>query len=80
MRNAALGQEFAQHLGTAAVALMRGHGFTAVGSSVPQAVFRAVYTSRNSEIQQAALLLGGPKYLSDEEAIACEKTITGQAD
>lgn len=44
--------------GSQAVVLMRGHGFTAVGGSIEEAVFRAVYTVKNAGIQTTALGLG----------------------
>lgn len=36
---------------------MRGHGFTVVGESVPESVFRAIYTVENAQIQSASLTL-----------------------
>lgn len=39
------------------VVLMSNHGFTVVGSSVKQAVYRAVYTRINASIQSQALML-----------------------
>jgi ribulose-5-phosphate 4-epimerase/fuculose-1-phosphate aldolase len=48
---------------------MRGHGFCAVGPSVPVAVYRAVYTESNAAIQQRAIALGGTvTYLDPDEA------------
>ncbi len=38
------------------VVLMRGHGFTTVGSSIQEAVFRAIYTQQNAAVQTTALL------------------------
>jgi len=38
---------------------MRGHGFTAVGVSVEEAVYRAVYTCTNARIQMNAVLMQG---------------------
>lgn len=38
------------------VSLQRGHGFTTWGTSLPEAVYRAVYTQQNAEIQNAAHL------------------------
>jgi ribulose-5-phosphate 4-epimerase/fuculose-1-phosphate aldolase len=80
IRDAALGKALAAHLAEAALVLMRGHGFTAVGNGVPQATYRAIYTSKNCEIQSAAMKLGQPIYLSDAEAVACERTLDGQID
>jgi len=39
------------------VVLMANHGFTAVGASIKQAVYRAVYTHKNAGVQSSALLL-----------------------
>lgn len=41
------------------VVLMRGHGFTCVGSRIEEAVFRAVFTQSNARIQTTALLMQG---------------------
>jgi ribulose-5-phosphate 4-epimerase/fuculose-1-phosphate aldolase len=62
------------------VVLMSNHGFTAVGNSVKQAVYRAVYTHVNAGIQTNALLLrnaagpsssgvgtGGLRYLNEKQ-------------
>ena len=80
IQNPTLGRQFAAHLDKGAVALMRAHGFTVVGASIPQSVFRAIYTARNCQIQLAAMQLGKPRYLSDGEAAACESTTSAQAD
>lgn len=80
IRTAALGQALAAHLGDLSVVLMRGHGFTCVGETIPQAVFRAVYTSVNSQIQMAATQLGAPRFLTPEEAAACEATTVPNID
>ncbi len=79
---AELGERLAEHLGAANVVLMRSHGFTAVGLSVPQAVYRAIYTMRNCEIELSSRVLGEPRFLTAGEAEACERTIgtqTGRA-
>ena len=40
---------------------MRGHGAVVVGTSLPQVVFRSVYTEVNARLQgQAMALAGGP--------------------
>jgi len=64
------------------VVLMANHGFTTVGTSIKQAVFRAVYTHQNAKVQSDALLIrsayqatsGGPsirggklRYLGTEQ-------------
>lgn len=75
-----LGLRLAEHLGSANVTLMRAHGYTAVGNSVPQAVYRAIYTMRNCEIELSARVLGEPNFLSAAEAESCERTTGAQAD
>ena len=78
IRNAELGAALASHLGTATVTLMRGHGYTVVGSSTAEATYRAVYTARNCEVQQAAMALGEPVYLSAAEADATNDAAMSQ--
>jgi HCOMODA/2-hydroxy-3-carboxy-muconic semialdehyde decarboxylase len=66
--NRYLGRALADTLGRCACALMRGHGFVAVGSSIAEATFRAIYTDGNARIQLQAESLGGPiNFLSDAE-------------
>jgi ribulose-5-phosphate 4-epimerase/fuculose-1-phosphate aldolase len=56
-----LGKELAKKLGKdAAVVLMRGHGDSVVGPSLPNAVFRAYYTEINARQQLQAMTIGGP--------------------
>jgi ribulose-5-phosphate 4-epimerase/fuculose-1-phosphate aldolase len=76
VKNNRLGEALAETLAGSAVVLMRGHGSTVVGKSIPQAVWRAVYTEINAKQQVIATVLGGPiTYLSDEEsAYAAENT------
>jgi ribulose-5-phosphate 4-epimerase/fuculose-1-phosphate aldolase len=65
--NATLGKALAETLGNKPAALMRGHGAVVVGSSLPQAVGRAVYLTINAELQVQVL---GKKieFLDAEEA------------
>lgn len=37
------------------VVLMRGHGFTVVGGSIQESIFRAIYTAENATIQTASM-------------------------
>lgn len=39
------------------VVLMANHGFTTIGTSIKQAVYRAVYTHKNAGIQSNAIIL-----------------------
>ena len=79
VRTPALGRSLAQALGARPVVLMRGHGAVAVGTSLPQVVFRSVYTEVNARLQAQAIALGGGKvtYLSPEEAARAEASIAG---
>lgn len=74
IRGPGLGDDLAAALGEASVVLMRGHGFTATGKSVEQAVYRAVYSEVNARIQSSAAMLGDVTYLSRAEASAAEET------
>jgi HCOMODA/2-hydroxy-3-carboxy-muconic semialdehyde decarboxylase len=77
VRTPALGHALAQALGARPVVLMRGHGAVVVGTSLPQVVFRSVYTEVNARLQVQAIALGGGNvtYLSPEEAAKAEGSI-----
>jgi len=78
IRDAALGQALARTLGAAPVVLMRGHGAVAVGGSLSEVVFRAVYTEVNARLQAQAMALGGTvTYLDPEEAKRAQASIAG---
>jgi len=66
----ALGQSLARALGQSSVALMRGHGSVTVGSSIEQAVFRAIYTEKSAQLQMQAMRLGEVTFLTEGEAQA----------
>jgi HCOMODA/2-hydroxy-3-carboxy-muconic semialdehyde decarboxylase len=68
IRNAHLGQALAKSLGNCSCVLMRGHGSTVVGTSLEQAVFRAIYTEVNAKLQLSAQGLGEIMFLNEEEA------------
>jgi HCOMODA/2-hydroxy-3-carboxy-muconic semialdehyde decarboxylase len=70
VRNHALGKALAEVLGSHPVALMRGHGSVAVGSSIKQVVYRAIYTENNARLQAMSIPLGEVSYLTDAEARA----------
>ena len=80
IRDNKLGDALAKSLGNGAVVLMRGHGYVAVGNSVPQVVFRAIYTQINARLQAAAMQLGPVKFLSPEEtakaSVATERMVS----
>src|SRR6478672_1510860 len=68
IRNATLGRALADALGASTAVLMRGHGSTVVGTSLEQAVYRAIYAETNARLQTKALALGDVTYLNAEEA------------
>lgn len=63
-----LGKYLADALGNQAMVLMRGHGSTVVGTSLQQAVYRAVYAELNAKLQLQSTALGEVRFLSDGEA------------
>lgn len=67
IRDNQLGDALAKSLGDGAVVLMRGHGSVAVGNSIPQVVYRAIYTQINARLQAEAAQLGPIKFLTPEE-------------
>lgn len=64
--NMARGAALAKTLGSAPVALMRGHGNVVVGTSVKQATVYAVYADVNARMQAAALALKTPIVVMNE--------------
>jgi ribulose-5-phosphate 4-epimerase/fuculose-1-phosphate aldolase len=82
IRDRPLGESLAKSLGGCNCVLMRGHGMTVVGESIPEAVFRAIYTEMNAKLQMNAARLDGPlTFLSDEEganATASNRTTIGR--
>src|SRR5258707_5822872 len=68
VRNPALGAALALCLTDKSAALMRGHGSVAVGTSLPQAVFRAIYLEVNARLQSEAMKLGSINFLTPTEA------------
>jgi ribulose-5-phosphate 4-epimerase/fuculose-1-phosphate aldolase len=68
IRDRPLGRARAETLGGSSCVLMRGHGMTVTGESIPEAVFRAVYTQMNARMQLQAATLEGPiEFLSETE-------------
>jgi HCOMODA/2-hydroxy-3-carboxy-muconic semialdehyde decarboxylase len=76
IRSPELGSALASALGKSAVLLMRGHGDVVVGDSLPQVVFRAIYTEVNAKLQTEALRLGQGQvnFLNAEEAANATET------
>ena len=80
IRDRVLGAALARVLAANPVVLMRGHGSTAVGGDLRQAVYRAVYTEVNARLQMEAMRLGPVVYLSDEEAANAAAANARQVD
>lgn len=78
--NPTLGAALAKTIGSAPVALMRGHGNVVVGRSIKEAVFRAIYTEVNARLASEALRLGEGQvvFLNEEEAKAAAETNSAQ--
>jgi HCOMODA/2-hydroxy-3-carboxy-muconic semialdehyde decarboxylase len=71
IRNPALGAALADSLADKPAVLMRGHGATVVGPSLPRLVGRSIFLPLNATLQMQAALLsgGGPiNFLDPEEA------------
>ena len=61
------GAALAEVLADKSVALLRAHGMVVVGPTVPDAVFRAIFTEVSARVQLQAALLGGPIAALDAE-------------
>jgi ribulose-5-phosphate 4-epimerase/fuculose-1-phosphate aldolase len=63
------GDRLARRLGKGRAVLMRGHGFAAVGTDIPNLIMVSIGLRNNALVQLAALQLGGKvKYMSSEES------------
>ena len=81
IRDNPLGKALAGTLGKCNCVLMRGHGMTVIGDSVPEAVFRAIYTEMNARLQLQATQLEGPiEFLSEEEGRRSQASNRGTID
>ena len=80
IRDRKLGAALARTLGAASFALMRGHGSVAVGATLKQAVYRAVYAEVNSRLQSEAMRLGSITFLNEQEAANAARTIDSVID
>ncbi|MDO8598289.1 MAG: class II aldolase/adducin family protein [Sulfuricaulis sp.] len=78
VRNPELGRALAQCLADKPIALMRGHGSVIVGSTIPSAVYHAIYTDVTARLQVQAIMLGGSiNYLEPEECRLAAANIAG---
>ncbi|MET3920802.1 class II aldolase/adducin family protein [Arthrobacter sp. UYEF20] len=80
IRTAESGHALATSLAQSPVLLMRGHGSVAVGTSLKDAVYRAIYTEINAKTQADALRLGSCTYLTEEEGQATVSTMRSQIE
>ena len=78
IRSSYLGEALAKSLGRHSCVLMRGHGSTVVGTTLEQAVYRAIYTEVNAKLQLAAQPLGEITFLNKEEAQLSSEMNDGQ--
>ncbi|MDQ6923048.1 MAG: class II aldolase/adducin family protein [Pseudomonadota bacterium] len=69
-----LGVALAAALGARSTVLMRGHGSTVVGTSIEQALYRAIYAEVNAKLQLQAVSLGEVNYLNPREAAMAAAT------
>jgi ribulose-5-phosphate 4-epimerase/fuculose-1-phosphate aldolase len=76
--NNELGHALSKSLGERSLVLMRGHGSTVVADSLRRAVYRAVYTEMNAQIQSAAQQLGEVTFLSEGEIAETVRVIETQ--
>ena len=80
IRDAELGQKFAERMNLHSVALMRGHGFVTVARSLKLATFQAIYTPLNAQLLMEALRLGPVTHLSPAEGASAWATNAAQVD
>ncbi len=78
--NRLLGAALAKSLADSPVVLMRGHGSAVVGTTIRIAVFRAVYTQTNAQIESEALKLGQPVFLNSMEAAKVDTANRGNVN
>ena len=71
--NANSGAALAKVLGGRAVALMRGHGMVVTGPTIKDAVFRAIHTQINAQVEMEAMRLGQPVFLNRFEIDRSER-------
>ena len=65
------GRDLAGCLGNRSVALMKRHGCVVVGSTLQEAVMKAVYLQVNAKLQLQAMQIGTPDYLTAREVELC---------
>jgi ribulose-5-phosphate 4-epimerase/fuculose-1-phosphate aldolase len=76
--NNRLGAALAEMFSDSDIVLMRGHGSTVVGGSLPHVVYRAIYAELNARFQLAVSGMGDITYLTPGESAACVASIEQQ--
>jgi HCOMODA/2-hydroxy-3-carboxy-muconic semialdehyde decarboxylase len=74
IRTPQLGAALGATLGQAAYVLLRGHGSVAVGTSIRQVVYRAIYAEVNASLQSVATRMGDITFLNEAEAANASAT------
>jgi HCOMODA/2-hydroxy-3-carboxy-muconic semialdehyde decarboxylase len=67
VNDARSGLALARVLGDRSVVLMRGHGMSVAAPSIRDAVFRAIYTRENAQVEMDALKMGTPVFMNHFE-------------
>ena len=75
--NMEMGRDLAHKLGPHNAALMRGHGSIAIGKSLREAVFTAIYMEVNAQMLTQAMSMGEVTYLAEGEVEANTKGRAG---
>ena len=73
VNNAKTGASLAKALGARRVVLMRGHGFVSAAESTQRAVFQAIYTKVNAQVEADALKLGQPVFMNQFEVMRVDR-------
>ncbi|OMP67226.1 class II aldolase/adducin family protein [Domibacillus epiphyticus] len=73
IRNKQEGERVARCLGNKRALLLRGHGVIVTGESLRKCVMNSIFMVIDAENQYNSLKIGKPKYLSYEEARACDQ-------
>jgi ribulose-5-phosphate 4-epimerase/fuculose-1-phosphate aldolase len=76
--NNRLGAALAEMFSDSDIVLMRGHGSTVVGGSLPHVVYRAIYAEINARYQLSVSGMGEITYLTPGESAACVTSIEAQ--
>lgn len=76
VRTPSLGVALADSLADKPMVLMRGHGATIVGTSIKQAIWRAIYAMQNAQLQSEGTRFNKQTFLHADEAAVAAVNIT----